>query len=307
MIKYVTAGKVVMPQQALSGVLAVLLLVSVAGAARAAINSTINASDLDPHFYITQSYAEIKDPSDNLLDGGGYIDWENTNPPTANVSGTLHASGSSLAYTAFADLDAFGHARVSATANVTNTVANYGYNVVASRGSRTQAYFDSSATPGKVVFNFTISGTESTPYGLALGRLDFLARTLTPASSYFDVFGSEALHAVGAGNYSFTYLGSTTQPLDILFYVAAAVVTQNEGVPGSTNFTAFADFANTFNLTSIDLFDTNDDPIEEWTLVDAVGDTPVFNQDGRIAVPEPASALLLAVSGGLMLVRRRSV
>lgn len=271
------------------------------GAAKAAIVFVNNASPLDPNYHSSQAYGEIKDSTgNNTLDSLGRIVWAASPPGAASQSGNLLASGSSMSFNTAATLGGFASARASASLAVTNAGAGFGYNAVASQGSRMQGQFFSAETPGRVVFNFSVTGSQSTPYGLALGRLDFLARPFTPATSFFDVFGTGALHAVGAGNYSFTYIGSTAAPLDILFYAAAAVVTQNPyaNVPAGANFASFADFANTFDLTSIDLFDANDQRITEWSLTDLATNRIVFNQDGRVttsAVPEPATIALIGL------------
>jgi hypothetical protein len=285
-------------------------LVLSASAARAAIVFDNYAGPLDPNFHVSQAYGEIKDSTgSNTLADNGRIVWNSAPPGPASSSGSLSASGSSMNYSAWATLDGFASARTYASMAVTNTGAGFGYNAVASQGSRMQGLFSSGTTPGKVVFNFSVTGSESTPYGLAFGRLDFLARPLTTATSFFDVFGPGALNAVGAGSYSFTYIGSTANPLDILFYAAAGVVTQNPYaniLPGQS-FTAVADYSSTFELTSIDLFDVADQRIAEWTLTDLATNRVVFNQDGRVAqVPEPATLALLGLGlAGLGWRRRR--
>jgi hypothetical protein len=282
-----------------------------AGAATAAIIGINNGNPLGTQFYLSQAYGEIKDTTgNNELAGSGRTVNDSVPVGPANESGSLSASGSGLTYNTRATLGGFASATAYASISVTNSVAGFGYNAVASQGSRTQGYFSSPQTPGRVVFNFAISGSQSTPYNLALGRLDFLARTLTQSSSYFDVFGPDALAAVGAGTYSFTYTGSTAEPLDILFYAAAGVVTQYPygNVPGGVNFTAFADYSSTFNLTSIDLFDDAGQRITDWTLTDLATNQVVFDQDGRVTAqaPEPTTIALLGFGlAGLAFTRRR--
>lgn len=283
-----------------------------AGAASAAIIGINNGNPLAAQYYLSQAYGEIKDETgNNELAGGGRTVNDSVPVGPANESGSLSASGSGLTYNTSATLGGFASATAYASISVTNSVAGFGYNAVASQGSRTQGYFSSTQTPGRVVFNFAISGNQSNSYDLALGRLDFLARAFTPGSgSYFDVFEPGALAAVGAGNYSFTYIGSTASPLDILFYAAAAVVTQEPygDVPGGVNFTAFADFASTFNLTSIELYEAGGQRITDWTLTDLATNQVVFDQDGRVTAqaPEPATIALLGLGlAGLGFTRRR--
>ena len=205
----------------------------------------------------------------------------------------------SLDYVTRATLDGLGLARAYASMSVTNAIGNGGYNAVASQGSRTQGVFTSGAgTPGRADFHFTLTGSASSPYGLALGRLDFLARSFTPGQgSYFDVFSG--LHADTAGNHTFSYIGSFVNPLDLLFYAAAGVVIQDGAtVPAGADFTATADFEHTFDLSSIDLFDTNNRLIDNWTLTDMATGRVVFNQGGRVAatIPEPDTLILVALS-----------
>lgn len=285
-----------------------------AGAASAAIIGSDNGNPLAAQYYTSQAYGEIKDPTgNNTLDSGGRTASASSPVGPASESGNLAANGSGLNYSASATLGGFASATAYASIAVTNSVAGFGYNAVASQGSRTQGSFFSAQTPGRVDFNFSVTGNELTPYGLALGRLDFLARPFTAGSgSFWDVFGAGALSAQGAGNYSFTYIGSTANPLDILFYSAAAVLTQNPyaNVPSGQNFTGFADFASTFNLTSIELFEDEDGlrPITEWTLTDVATGRVVFNQDGRVTAqaPEPATIALLGLGlAGLGCTRRR--
>ncbi|MBI5720355.1 MAG: hypothetical protein HZC37_21985 [Burkholderiales bacterium] len=267
-----------------------------ATAAAAAI--TVNNGDpMAAQYYHSQAYGEIKDAAGNILAQGGRFANDSIPVGPAAESGSLGAGGSGLTYNTSATLDGFASARTFASADVSNAGAGYGYNVVGSQGSRTQASFSSAATPGRVEFNFDVSGTQSTPpYGITLGRLDFLARSFTPgAGSFFDVFGTDALHAVGAGSYTFTYVGSTASPLDILFYAAAGVVQQYGSVPAGASYSGFADFASTFNLMSINLFTADGLRIDDWTLTDLATNQVVFDEDGRVTaqVPEPATWALV--------------
>ena len=72
-----------------------------------------------------------------------------------------------------------------------------------------------------------------------------------------------------------------------------------------------AEFTRTFNIDTIDLY--HGDPnnggtlITVWSLLDEATNQVDFNQNGRVAVPEPCSlALLVGVSlSGLAILRRR--
>lgn len=285
-------------------------LFACAGAAQAAVVSINNGDPNAAYYYGLQTYGEIKDNSGNNLQEGGLI--QNGIAPIgpSNQNVPLSQSGSSLTSVTSASLSGFARAHTSASAQVSNASSTLGYTSIGSYGFRTQVQFNSAATPGRVVFNFNVSGSYSAPAGGALVRLDFLADG-SSSGNFFDVFGGSAMHAAGAGNFQFTYIGSTATPLDIMFYAAAgALIGGNTGFPSATdgaNFTTFADFSNTFDLTSIELYDQNDQLIPQWTLTDQSSNALVFDQNGRIeaAVPEPGTLAILSVGLGLLAAARR--
>lgn len=277
----------------------------------AVVVSVNNGNALAAQYYTSQAYGEIKDSNGNNLTEGGRI--ANASVPVGadSQSGTLTASGATSVFNTFAALDGFARARASASLAVTNSGPSFGYTAVASQGSRTQGLFVSPQTPGRVVFNFNLSGSTSAPVDVnALGRLDFLARPFVGGSgSFFDVFNAGALHALGPNTYAFEYIGPTVEPLDILFYSAAAVIA--EGVSTGASFNGSANFASTFELTSIDLFTDQGTQITDWSLLDLGTDQVVFNQNGRVSpaapVPEPSSLMLMLLGmTGVVVARRKA-
>lgn len=266
----------------------------------AIVGSTPGGLLLSPSYTVVQGYGEIKDPSGNELAGEGVVNWSDAAQGPVSSAYSMSAGGTTSSINVAASLDGFASARASATMQVGNAVAGYGYTAVASQGRRTQAQFASAQTPGIVEFNFNITGSATAPFGIALGRLDFLARPLTPSSSWFDVFLSpEARSFQGAGSYTYTYTGSTASPLDILFFSSAATIVGDgfQGAPNGASFTSTANFGNTFDLASIALYTADRTLITDWSLTDLGTDQVVFNQDGRVttAVPEPGSLALLGL------------
>lgn len=274
----------------------------------AGVISINNGNPLAAQYYNSQAYAEIKDSNGNNLTDGGRIANGSSSVGSDSQSGALSNSGASSVYNTLAAVDGFARTRTSASVAVTNSGPGFQYTAVGSQGSRTQGQFFSAQTPGRVLFNFSVTGSASTPYGLALGRLDFLARPFVSGSgSFFDVFGGGALHAVGANTYSFEYIGSTASPLDILFFSSAAVIAS--GAPTGASFNASANFASTFDLTSIELFDTAGGQITDWSLVDMAKKRVVFDENGRVAatVSEPTGLAWVVIGLSLVAFRRRRI
>jgi hypothetical protein len=298
------------------GSLALGISLLVPGEARADILFNTSEGDIftSKRFYSSQAYAEIKNlAGDNNLVSGGQVR-TGINPFGAlNESGNISDSPTSLTYRAFAAPYGLGYARNAANFNLNNSSASHGaYNVVASTGNRTQVRFVGYGigTPNSIDFNFNISGTSSTPYGTAGPRFDFLVRPYDPADGgLVDVFfDPDGLHTFNSGLFTYRYTGSIGQPLDVLFWSAAFVLT-GKGDPNSLpfpsaglSFTSYADYSSTFDLKSIDLFDDNNQLISEWSLVDDDTGQELFNQNGRVnseaQVPGPLPVVGVAAAFG---------
>lgn len=283
---------------AATSALALLSLPSVAMADVIQIN---NGNILAAQYYLSQTYGEIKDNNFTNLTEAGKI--ENSSAPVApsTQNFTLSQSGSTMSASTYAALSGFAQVKASASATISNASSNLGYTAIGSYGMRTQAQFSSAQTPGRVDFTFTITGNSAVPQGLGVSRLDFLADGSSDGN-FFDVFGLSALHATGPGTYTFTYIGSTVGPLDLMFYAAAGVLLGSPDYPDAidgTSFTSFVDFSNTFDLTEIALYTAGDELIADWTLTDLATNRVVFTQDGRVDTPVPVPSALALLALGL--------
>lgn len=282
------------------GALAALLAAAIGSASPGALAAIIGPDEisaLDPRYHRLQAYGEIKDPSGNNLAANGTIG-SATSPLSGSESSTLTAAGSSSTISVVSAYADFLSARTSATMSVTNSGASLGYTAVGSQGARTQGVF--SQTPVRVDFTFAVTGSASAPYGDAFGKFWFLARPFATSTSFLDVFGG--FSATGPGTYTYTYVGPTTDPLDILFFASAGAFVGccgSTGAPAGASFTSFADFGSTFDLTRIELFAdaSGTQRVTDWRLTDVNTDRVVFDQDGRVtaAVPEPGSLALLGL------------
>lgn len=198
----------------------------------------------------------------------------------------------------------------------------FGYVVLGGMGSFTQHRF---VTPESLTgvfgqFHWHVDGTSSTNLGLASSRLDFAVTQ--GATSFNDLYNStitpNIMTQIGPGTYTYTTGIALDTPLDFLFWSSAFwnVLPSDLATLGSGTKTIFgqAEFMNTFNLDSIDLYKADGSKIADWQLLDEATGQTIFTQSGRVqaetAAPEPSSVLLF-LAGGLagtgFLSRRRGV
>jgi hypothetical protein len=190
-----------------------------------------------------------------------------------------------------------------------------GYLIQSSHGTHTTVeFFSPDALPVRSVFHWTITGNASSSSSSVYAgmQLRFLAGHY-PTTGFYDFFSLPGMFTDTVGNISYNLPLTLNQPID-LFYHSVAFISLNDteaiNVAGGT-FSAEADFANTFIMDRIDLYDTNDALITNWTMTDRASGQVMFTQDGRTAAasgasaPEPGTLLFLALGGTLVLIKRR--
>ncbi|MEZ5571642.1 MAG: hypothetical protein R3E64_06415 [Halioglobus sp.] len=256
--------------------------------------------------------------------GQGTLYGGTTAPTPLNLNSAFNVNGATINATASSVPGGYWTARNAASLNVTNTADENGYYAIGAYGSRTTVqFFSPQALADRAVFHWDVSGVESPSNpatcdlpGLfddcATGRLDFLATTNT-SLTFNDLFSSSnsPLNVFGPGSYSYNIGGMPLNQVISLMYWSSAFVTlnANQTVNGGT-FSGFANYSNTFELASIDLFDANNNLITDWTMVDLATQQTVFNQDGQVRnedIPVPATLMLLLLGlSALRITRRRT-
>lgn len=244
------------------------------------------------------------------------IDYSSNTAPrsVANVSGSVSANGASWSATGQSAWSGFYAGRNYASMTVANANAADTYYMVAGQGSATSVqFFTAEAAAARATFTWHVSGTESNPTGVgrSTGRLDFGASTDTSLDwNYLFNDPGDQLDSItrfGEGSYTYSLPIADLGSVINLYYWSSAFteVKAGEAAQGS-NFSMTANYANTFVLESVQLYDADDNAISDWTLVDNSLNAAVFDQNGRIdailpppPIPEPGTYALML--GGLAL------
>jgi hypothetical protein len=240
--------------------------------------------------------------------------------PLAEVTGTVSANGATFNGTGQSAWSGFYAGRNYARASVSNSDPDDTYYQVAGTGTATSVqFFTPQAQADHATFTWHVSGTESNPSGVgnATGRLDFGATTdpdVTWSELFFDPEDKlDSITRFGPGTYSYTLPIADLGAVIRLFYWSSAFAEIKAGnAPAGSSFALTANYANTFVLENVELFDANGDPISEWTLDDLDQGSTVFDQDGRVGdidppppLPEPAALALLLGALATAAARRR--
>jgi hypothetical protein len=246
---------------------------------------------------------------DNYFAISNGIDFFGNTGPRVNtsVSGTASQNGATMYANGQAIYNGFYSSKNSVSMTVDNASAADGYYVVAGQGTRTKVeFFTPDALAARSTFTWRVTGTETAPYGQATSRIDFLAGFYGDQDWNYLFTSGQAMTEFGPGTYTYNLAGTLNQPIDLYFWSAAFAEVDRGQAPQGASFTSFANYGSTYELVGIQLYDTNDQLITNWSMVDLTTNQTVFNQNGRIdaaaPVPEPATCILLGT--GLLGVAR---
>lgn len=252
--------------------------------------------------------------------GVNYLD--NVAPlPWAAANGSFTADGATLSINGWSAYSGDYASRNYASMTVTNANPDHVYYLVAGHGTATSLrFFTEEAAQARAVFTWRVDGvqTNGNPNGLgrAEPRLDFAATT-EAGRSWFDLFNGGFGSTPQFGQGTFTYnlpLARVGEAIYLRYWASAFTELQAGQATAGATFTMTADFAHTYVLESVQLFDENDNPLSSYTVVDNDTGAQLFDQSGRLAdvlpappVPEPQTyALWLLGLAGLTAWRRRA-
>lgn len=280
------------------------------------IFNTTGDSNIAPYYQV-HTYSAVRDHAGSLPDflvanEGLFTSSNSTIFPQTEVD-TFTVNGATVTSRSSATPGGFYLSRNAASLSISNANAQDGYYSLGGFGSMTTVqFFSAEAEASRASFRWRVTGGETaTPVGscmpesdifdlCATARIDFAATNAADVD-FFDLLNGNhggVMTEFGTGEYSYNIAGFPLGDVITLGYWTSAFVqiNPNQLAQGADAFYA-ADYTSTFELLGVDLFDSTDQLITDWTLVDLTTGETVFDSDGRIAVsvPEPGSLVMLVV------------
>jgi hypothetical protein len=294
--------------------LAVVSCLALPAQAAFVVNDNGNASL--PTYFSTQVYSGFHNTGgsvDSFAIDSGQIYSSNVGPGgLARDSSVAHKDGATRYSNGWSIMSGFFASRNHAELTIVNAQADDGYYAVAGSGSRSTVRFIDAPDAVRATYRWNVTGSSSAPAGVATSRLDFLARQ-ADGGSWFDLFADGINNPqYDPGIYTFNLAGDFSRAFDLLYWSSAYVqINLGQATQGAT-YHMLADFSSTYVLEGIDLYDSNDNLLSDWTMVDEETGSALFDWTGRLAaiddapvvppngpgqgVPEPATAALVLLA-----------
>ncbi|MBP6251704.1 MAG: PEP-CTERM sorting domain-containing protein [Rubrivivax sp.] len=269
---------------------------------------------------LNYGYVFNGDTGDFQMEGLDYV--SNVAPRfNSTEHGRIDLDGATAWYTGSAQYSGFYAARTYAAMTVENAQADHTYYWVAGQGTSTSiTFFDASAAAARAEFRWHVSGNSSSTSGTgeADGRVDFFATTET-GRSWLELFDGSfeaegSLTGFGPGDYTYRLpVEELGKPINLYFWTSAYVWLKPGDLGAGDGTTITADYSRTIVLEGVDLYDADDNLLNDWSMVDTDSGTTLFTEAGRqvpvlppAPIPEPGTwAMMLGGLASMGWMRRR--